>query len=188
MSILTIILIAIALAMDAFAVSIASGVTIKKMHLHHALRIAGFFGIFQAIMPVAGWSIGRFAAQSIRNWDHWIALALLVCVGVKMIHEALQTEEEKEERSDPLDLYILLTLSFATSIDAAAVGITMSFLNVTIIQPALIIGIITFLISFVGIYIGKKTGHLFGRKIEIFGGIVLIGIGIKIVIEHLYFS
>lgn len=188
MSVITIVLIAVALAMDAFAVSIASGVTIKKMHLRHAFRIAGFFGIFQAIMPVAGWSVGRFAAQFIQRWDHWVALALLLFVGVKMIYEALRNDEEKEGRSDPLNIYILLTLAFATSIDAAAVGITMSFLNVAIIQPALIIGMITFIISFAGIYIGNKSGRLFGGKIEILGGIVLIGIGIKIVIEHVFFS
>jgi manganese efflux pump family protein len=187
MSLITIILVAVALAMDAFAVSITSGVTIKKMHLRHALRISGFFGLFQAIMPVAGWSVGRLAAGYITRYDHWIAFALLLFVGVKMIHEAVTLEKDSEKRSNPLDLYILVTLAFATSIDAAAVGITMSFLNVAIAGPAIIIGVITFLISFAGIYIGKSSGKFFGNKIEIFGGIVLIGIGIKIVIEHLFF-
>jgi manganese efflux pump family protein len=188
MSFVTIALIAIALAMDAFAVSITSGVTIKKMHLHHALRIAGLFGLFQAIMPVAGWSVGRIAADFVQNFDHWIAFALLLFVGIKMIYEAAIFDKDNDRRSDPLNLYILLTLAFATSIDAAAVGITMSFLNVAIIQPALIIGVITFCISFAGIYIGNKFGDLFGKKIEIIGGLVLIGIGVKIVIEHLFFS
>jgi putative Mn2+ efflux pump MntP len=187
MSFITIALIAVALAMDTFAVSISSGVTIKKMHLHHALRIAGFFGIFQAIMPVAGWSMGRFAANFVRDYAHWIALILLLFVGIKMIHDAVHIDKDKKERST-LNLYMLFTLAFATSIDAAIVGITLSFLNVAIIQPALIIGVITFCISFAGIYIGKKTGDLFGKKIEILGGLVLIGIGLKIIIEHFFFN
>jgi manganese efflux pump family protein len=186
MSLITIFFIAIALSMDALAVSISSGVTIRKMHLRHALRIAGFFGLFQAFMPVAGWSIGRFAADLIQSYDHWVAFALLLVVGIKMIYEASILDPEKEERSDPLNIYILLTLAFATSIDAAAVGITMSFLKVEIIQPAIIIGLITFFISLAGIYIGNKSGSFFGNKIEIIGGLVLIGIGIKIVIEHVF--
>lgn len=188
MSFSTIAVLAIALAMDTFAVSVASGVTIKKLHLHHALRIAGLFGIVQAVMPVAGWSVGRFAAHFVRNYAHWVAFALLLFVGIKMIFEAYQIDDDKKGRSNPLNIYLLLTLAFATSIDAAVVGITMSFLNVAIIQPALIIGTITFCISLAGIYIGKKSGHLFENKIEIIGGIVLIGIGVKIVIDHFFFT
>jgi manganese efflux pump family protein len=188
MSLITIIFIALALSMDAFAVSISSGVTIRKMHLRHAFRIAGFFGLFQAFMPVAGWSIGRLAADFIQRYDHWVAFVLLIFIGLKMIYEASALDPEKDGRSDPLNIYILLTLAFATSIDAAAVGITMSFLKVAIILPAIIIGMITFIISFAGIYIGNKSGNFFGNKIEIIGGLVLIGIGIKILLEHLFFS
>jgi putative Mn2+ efflux pump MntP len=187
LSLITIVLIAVALAMDTFAVSITSGATIKKMHLHHALRIALIFGGFQAIMPLAGWSIGRFAETYIQTYDHWVAFALLVFIGGKMIYEASHLKEDYG-RSDPLNLYILLMLAFATSIDAAVVGITLSFINIQIVTPVLIIGAVTFLISFTGMYIGKKSGDYFGKKIEIIGGLVLISIGIKIVIEHQFLS
>jgi putative Mn2+ efflux pump MntP len=188
MSLITVVLIAIALSMDAFAVSISSGVTICKMHLRHALRIAAFFGGFQALMPVAGWSVGRLAADFITTFDHWVAFVLLSAIGGKMLWEALFDKKDDEERSDPLNIYILLTLAFATSIDAAAVGISLSFLKVDIIQPSIIIGIITFLISLAGVFIGCKFGDKFGSKVEVVGGLVLIGIGIKIVVEHMFFG
>ncbi|MBN1575643.1 MAG: manganese efflux pump [Chitinispirillaceae bacterium] len=188
MSLPTVILLALALAMDAFAVSICSGATIEKMRLRHALRIAGFFGFFQAVMPVAGWSAGRYAAELIKACDHWIAFGLLTIVGGKMIYEALVFKAENEKRADPLNLYILFTLAIATSIDAAAVGISLSLLAVGIVQPAIIIGCVTFLVSLAGTWIGCRCGVLFGEKIEIAGGIVLIGIGCKILVEHLFFN
>jgi putative Mn2+ efflux pump MntP len=187
MSLITVFFIAVALAMDAFAVSITSGVTICRMHLRHALRIAAFLGGFQALMPIIGWSLGRFAADAIMAYDHWIAFSLLAFVGGKMSWEALicgGDEDEDEVRKDPLNLYILLTLAFATSIDAAAVGISLSFLKVDIIEPSIIIGVITFFISLAGTFIGCRFGDKFGSKIEIIGGLALIGIGIKIVIDH----
>lgn len=185
MSLITVFFIAVALAMDAFAVSITSGVTICRMHLRHALRIAAFFGGFQALMPILGWSLGRFAADYIMAYDHWIAFLLLAFVGGKMSWDALMNgDDEDDVRKDPLNLYILLTLAFATSIDAAAVGISLSFLKVDIIEPSIIIGVITFLISLAGTFIGCRFGDKFGSKIEIVGGLVLIGIGIKIVIDH----
>jgi putative Mn2+ efflux pump MntP len=187
-SFITVVLIALALAMDAFAVSLSTGVTMVKMHLRHALRMAAFFGAFQAFMPIAGWSIGRFAAELIKTYDHWVAFVLLAIVGGKMIYEAIWGEEEEEKARDPLNIYILLTLAFATSIDAAAVGISLSFLNVAIIQPSLIIGVITFFVSLLGVFIGTRFGNLFGSRIEIVGGLVLIGIGVKIVIEHQFLS
>ncbi len=187
MSLLTIILLAFALAMDAFAVSISSGVTIGKMHLRHALRIAGFFGFFQAAMPIAGWSVGHFAAGPIRAFDHWVAFGLLVFVGGKMIWEAFFIEAQNKKECNPLNIYILFTLAIATSIDAAAVGVSLSLIDVNIIQPALIIGLITFFVSLAGTWIGQKCGDFFGEKVEIAGGIVLIGIGCKILVEHLFF-
>lgn len=188
MSITTIIFIALALAMDAFAVSLSTGVTMCKMHLRHALRMAAFFGAFQAIMPIAGWSIGRFAAELIQSYDHWVAFVLLAIVGIKMIYEAVWGDKDNEtDKKDPHNVYILLTLAFATSIDAAAVGISLSFLQVAIIQPSIIIGVITFFISLIGTAIGCKAGDIFGSKIEIAGGLVLIGIGTKILIQHLFF-
>jgi len=186
MSLATIILLALALAMDAFAVSISSGITICKMKLRHALRIAAFFGFFQAAMPIAGWCAGRMAASLIKCVDHWIAFVLLSFIGVKMIYESVAHKDEKDSKFDPLNIYILFSLAIATSIDAAAVGISMSLLSVHIIEPALIIGAVTFFVSLAGTWIGCRCGDLFGEKIEIAGGVVLIGIGTKILIEHLF--
>ncbi len=189
MSLTTVILLALALAMDAFAVSLSTGMTMCRMQLRHAFRMAAFFGGFQAIMPIAGWALGRIAASYIRAIDHWVAFVLLGLVGGKMIYEALKPDKEDEQTTkDPHNVYVLLTLSVATSIDAAAVGVTLSFLDVAIVQPAIIIGIITFGLSLVGTWFGCRMGNFFGKKIEILGGLVLIGIGVKILIEHLFFS
>jgi manganese efflux pump family protein len=191
MNLLTIITIAFALAMDAFAVSISSGATIKKMHVRQALRVALFFGVFQAVMPLLGWSLGLWAANIIQNFDHWVAFILLAVVGGKMIWESRETVSEcvDEEEKNPLNLSVLIMLSFATSIDAAAVGITLSFLQISILFPVLVIGVITFIVSFIGMYLGmyvcERGGDFFSKKIEFAGGLVLIGIGVKILIEHL---
>ncbi|MDH3976370.1 MAG: manganese efflux pump MntP family protein [Deltaproteobacteria bacterium] len=184
MDILTVLIIALGLAMDAFALSISSGLAIKKIRIGHAFRIALFFGSFQAIMPVVGWLAGLGLKGFISAIDHWIAFALLSFVGGKMIYESTFLDEEKEEK-DTLNIYILLILSIATSIDALAVGFTLSFLDVDIASPAIIIGMVTFLLSFSGVYMGGKFGHFFESKIEIAGGLILIGIGIKILVQHL---
>ena len=183
MDTLTIIVIALGLAMDAFAVSITSGIAIKRLRIGNALVIAFFFGAFQAIMPVIGWFAGLGMRDLISAIDHWIAFILLLIVGCKMIYEATVMDEEKDER-DPLNLYVLLVLSVATSIDALAVGLSLSFINVAIVAPAVIIGVITFLLSFLGVYIGDRFGHFFESRIEILGGLILIGIGTRILIEH----
>ena len=153
-------LIAVGLSMDAFAVSVSSGVAIKSMHIKYAIRIGLFFGIFQAIMPVIGWSAGRLAAGYIKRFDHWIAFGLLAFIGGKMIYEAFQMNEDSEEK-DPHNIYILFTLAIATSIDALAVGVSFSFLDIEIITPVTIIGIITFIFSFAGTYIGNRMGSSF---------------------------
>ena len=178
-----IVLIAIALAADSFAVSISSGAIIAKMRLRHAMRIALFFSFFQGLMPWIGWSIGGIASDSFQDVDHWIAFFLLCLIGGKMIYES-QNSDEEEER-DPLNFYILCTMAIATSIDALAVGVTFSFLDISIVTPVLIIGLITFIFSFAGAYIGKIFGHFFEDKVELIGGFLLIGIGCKILIEHL---
>jgi len=184
----TVVLIALALAMDAFAVSLSTGCTMRTMHLRHALRMAAFFGLFQAMMPIAGWSAGRFAAALIQSYDHWVAFVLLGFVGGKMIYEAIWGgKNDTNDAQDPHNVYILLTLAVATSIDAAAVGVSLSFLQVEIVMPALIIGAITFFVSLLGTAIGCRAGNLFGSKVEIVGGLVLIGIGVKILVEHLFF-
>ena len=185
MDMLNILFIAFGLAMDAFAVSITSGLTIKNLKIKHAFRIALFFGLFQAIMPLIGWLSGLTIKDFVMSIDHWVAFILLSFIGCKMIYESTKIESENI-KTNPLNLYTLLMLSIATSIDALAVGISFAFLLVSIITPVVIIGVVTFILSFVGVFIGNLKGHLFEGKIEIIGGIILIGIGIKILIEHLF--
>ena len=170
--------------MDAFAVSITSGLTIKSLKINNALKIAIFFGLFQAIMPLIGWLAGLSFRDFISDVDHWMAFGLLSVIGCKMIYESSKMELNKK-KINPLNIYVLLVLSVATSIDALAVGLSLSFLKVSIVLPAVIIGIVTFLLSIIGVYFGNRFGHYFERKIEIFGGLILICIGIKILIEHL---
>ena len=176
-------LIAIGLAADSFAVSVSSGAIIAKMRLRHAIRIALFFSFFQGLMPWIGWKIGGLASVSFQAVDHWLAFAILSFIGGKMVYESRNSAEEEE--SDPLNLYILFTLAIATSIDALAVGVTFSFLDISIATPILIISFVTFFFSFTGTYIGQFFGHIFEDKIEFIGGLILIGIGCKILIEHL---
>ena len=184
MSILTIIFIAFGLAMDAFAVSITSGITIKGLKFNNALKIAIFFGAFQAIMPLIGWLAGLGLRDFISGIDHWIAFGLLSVIGFKMIFESVKIKSNKKE-TNPLNVYTLLILSIATSIDALAIGVSFAFIKIFIVTPAIIIGIVTFLLSFLGIFIGNRFGHFFENKIEIAGGIILIVIGTKILLEHL---
>ena len=184
MDIISIVIIAVGLAMDAFAVSITSGITIKRLHINHALKIALFFGLFQAFMPIIGWLAGLSLRDYISAIDHWIAFGLLSFIGCKMIYESITVQSSKKE-INPLNVYVLLVLSIATSIDALAVGISFAFLKVSIVTPVIIIGTVTFLLSYLGVYIGDRIGHFFENKIEIAGGILLIGIGIKILVEGL---
>ena len=179
-----IIIIAIGLAADAFAVSVSSGAIIEKLHLRHAMRIAVFFGFFQGLMPWIGWKAGNLASDLIRSIDHWLAFGILCFIGGKMIYESRKLEEEIERTINPLNIYVLFTLAIATSIDALAVGLTFSFLNVSIVEPVIVIGVVTFIFSLAGTYIGEFFGHIFEDKIELAGGIILIGIGTKILIEH----
>ncbi len=184
MNIVTIIMIAIGLAMDCFAVSITRGATIKTLKINNALKIGLFFGLFQAIMPLIGWLAGLGLKEFISDIDHWIAFGLLSFIGCKMIYESFKMDT-KEKEGDPLNITVLVMLSVATSIDALAVGVTFAFLRVFITSALLIIGVVTFLFSFTGSYIGHKLGHFFENRIEIIGGLILIGIGTKILIGHL---
>jgi len=165
-------------------VSITSGITIKHLKINNALKIAVFFGLFQAIMPLVGWLAGLSLKDFISEIDHWIAFGLLSFIGCKMIYESI-TVQSNEKHFDPLNVYVLLMLSVATSIDALAVGVSFAFLKVSIVTPVIIIGTITFLLSYLGVYIGDRIGHFFENKIEIAGGLLLIGIGLKILIESL---
>ena len=181
---LSIIVIAFALSLDAFAVSVSSGFCIKQLHIRHALKISLSFGLFQAIMPIIGWLAGFRLKQFIEGVDHWIAFSLLFIIGCKMIWESRRFPENEEKCKD-IGNSQLFILSIATSLDALAVGITLPFLNISIVTAPLIIGMITFVLCFVGIYLGNRFGHLFEKKIEAAGGIVLILIGVKILLEGL---
>lgn len=179
-----IVLIAVGLAADSFAVSVSSGAIIEKLRLRHAMRIALFLGFFQGLMPWIGWKAGILASSVIRSFDHWLAFAILCFIGGKMIYESRRLKEDVEVASNPLHLYVLFCLAIATSIDALAVGVTFSFLDIAIMEPVIIIGVVTFVFSLAGTYIGEYFGHIFEDKIEMAGGLILIAIGCKILIEH----
>jgi len=183
MHMMAILLIAFGLAMDAFAVSIANGITIKHQRINNALKIGLFFGSFQAMMPLIGWLAGLRLTDFISGFDHWVAFGLLSLIGGKMIYESTKIGDNKEIRS--LNLFALFLLSIATSIDALAVGLSFAFLKISIATPIVVIGIVTFILSFLGVLVGNKLGHFFENKMEFLGGLILIGIGIKILIEHL---
>lgn len=187
MEYVSIIVIAIGLAMDAFAVSVASGAAYKQLHVKHAFRMAAFFGGFQAFMPLIGALAGLSIKAYIQEIDHWIAFIILSIIGGKMIYESFKIAET-ERNFNPSNMLVLLSLSVATSIDALVVGITLSLVISDIVAAVIIIGLITFLLSYLGVYIGKRFGHFFENKIEAIGGIVLIALGIKILLEHLFFN
>jgi putative Mn2+ efflux pump MntP len=178
--------IAVALAMDAFAVSIATGVSLKDVSFRQTFRMSWHFGLFQAMMPVIGWSAGLSIRAYIERYDHWVAFLLLVFVGINMIRGAFQHDKGEEQKKDPTKGVTLVILSVATSIDALAVGLSISILNVSIWTPALIIGIVAGIFSIVGLQIGKRIGSAtrLSRYADSIGGIVLLGIGFKILHEH----
>lgn len=183
MDLVTIIVIAVGLAMDAFAVSIVSGSVYQQLHVRHALRMAVFFGGFQAFMPLVGSLAGMSVKDYITDYDHWVAFGLLAAVGGKMIYESFKIESA-EKNLDPSNVLVLLILALATSIDALAIGITLSLIVSSIAVAVIIIGLVTFVLSYLGVFIGKRFGHFFENKIEALGGIILIGLGIKILFEH----
>lgn len=166
--------------MDAFAVSISCGM----FPLKDALKAPIYFGMFQAFMPLIGWSAGVILRDFISCIDHWIAFGLLILIGCKMIYEAIN-HKPTERNFNSLNIHVLLMLSVATSIDALAVGISFAFLKTSILVPAILIGVITFILSLIGIFIGNRLGHFFENKIKVVGGLVLVSIGVKILLEHL---
>lgn len=180
----TTVFLSIGLAADAFAVAVSSGLAIKHMKVNKALKIALFFGGFQALMPLIGWFVGLSFSSLIAPIDHWIAFGLLSFIGGRMIYESLQSEECKK-KFNPLDTGTLITLSVATSIDALAVGIGLAVLKDSIAPAVTAIGFITFFLAFAGVFIGHKCGNLFGNKIELLGGGILIAIGSNILWSHL---
>ena len=188
MSIFELFLIAVGLSMDAFAVAICKGLSMRKMNYRHAAVIALFFGGFQALMPLIGWVLGKQFERYITSVDHWIAFILLAIIGMNMIREALGKDDEEEEKGcqgDRLDLKELLMIVIATSIDALAVGVTFAFLQVSIVPAVSLIGITTFVLSLIGVSLGRVFGAKFKSKAEFLGGAILILIGVKILLEHL---
>ena len=177
-------LIAVSLALDAFAVSVSSGISIPGFGVKQAARMGLWFGAFQFMMPVAGWLLGSSVSQYIETVDHWVAFALLAVIGGRMAWGSLRGGEEDEAPAD-LSARRLCLLAIATSIDALAVGVSMAFMNVPVLASAVVIGMVAFVLSLVGGLVGKRLGGLFQRRAELVGGLVLIAIGVKILIEHL---
>ena len=181
-------LLGVGLSMDAFAVSVCKGLGMRKLDKKQALIIGLYFGGFQALMPLIGWLLGSQFQQYITSIDHWIAFILLGFIGGKMMVGAVRewNEEETVEVMDaPIDHKNMFVLAVATSIDALAVGITFAFLNVSIMEACLIIGCTTFVLSVIGVVVGNFFGTRYKRKAEIAGGVILILIGLKILLEHL---
>ena len=183
MNLIEIIVIGIGLAMDAFAVSVCKGLSMKKIDWKKAIIIALYFGIFQAIMPVIGYLLGTAFSGFVESVDHWIAFVLLAVIGGNMIKES--TDDEIEKRTDNVDVKTMTLLALATSIDALTVGVTFAFFKTNLLLAIFIIGIITFVLSIIGVIVGNKFGDKFQNKAELAGGIILIIIGLKILLEHL---
>ena len=184
MDLITIVGLAIALAMDAFAVALGTALTLQSMTRRHLFRLSWHFGLFQALMPIIGWLAGRTIQKWIVSVDHWIAFGLLGFVGGRMLWEAFHPET-KTQSGDPTRGWSLIVLSVATSIDALAVGLTLAMLDVSIWLPSLVIGLVAGVLTVVGMLLGRRLSGHWGSRVEIFGGLVLIGIGIRVLVEHL---
>ena len=179
---------AVALAMDALAVSVCKGMTIKKLTLEHTLKCGIYFGGFQMLMPIAGFFIGKTFANVINSFDHWVVFGILTALGLHMIigviREEKKEEKEKEHTSD-FSHKTMIVLAVATSIDALAIGVSLSVMNAGIWVNAGVIGAVTFAITATGVYVGHRFGNKLGSKAELIGGVILIGVGLRVLIEHL---
>ncbi len=184
MEIVTVLFLAIGLSIDSFAVSVCSGLNLPHIRFFQAAKIAVFLAVFQAFMPLIGWLVGNSIKSIIEPVDHWIAFGLLSLIGGKMIIESFISTEAREIKN-PLHIKVIILLSLATSIDALAVGFSFATMLEKIILPIFIIGVVTFMASMLGILLGKKTGPTVNRYAEILGGLILIGIGSKILFEHI---
>jgi manganese efflux pump family protein len=183
MDIITVLLIAIGLAMDAFAVSIAKGMAINRNRHRTALTLGIFFGGFQMLMPAIGWFVGATFEEVIAGVDHWIAFGLLAFIGLKMIYDS--TKKDGDNQEETLKLHSVLTLAVATSIDALMIGLSFAFLSSSIVEPILLIGLVTFLLSVTGFFFGCGLGKVFGNRMKLVGGLILIAIGLRILLDHL---
>lgn len=184
MNLIELIILSIGLAMDAFSVAICKGLAMKKMNWKHAIIIGLYFGGFQALMPAIGFLLGVGFEDKITSIDHWIAFTLLAIIGGKMILESIKKENDASYNSS-IGVKVMLILAIATSIDALAVGITFAFLKTNIVLAIILIGIITFAISVLGVKIGNIFGDKYEKKAELVGGVILVFIGLKILLEHL---
>ena len=185
MEFLSILLIALGLAADCFAVALSGSISMRTVSLLQVLRASLAFGIFQGLMPVLGWVAGQTGVELIEGYDHWVAFILLALVGSRMVWESLHSRDGRSKNTDITKGFLLLTLSVATSIDALAVGLTFAFMKISIAVASSTIGVVAFVATVIGFLLGRKAGHLIGRRAEAIGGMVLIGIGIKILIEHI---
>lgn len=185
MNFFEVLLIALSMAMDAFAVCLGAGTQKETTHGRATFRLAFHFGFFQFVMPVIGWFGGATLVRYIANYDHWVAFGLLAFVGVRMIRSGFDPGEAPA-RHDPSRGWNLVLLAFATSIDALAVGFSLGLVGVLIWYPAVVIGVVTGLVSWLGLFLGNRLGAKFGKRMEIVGGIVLILIGLRILISHLF--
>ncbi len=184
MSFWTLILISLGVSADAFAVALGKGLQLRRLRLRDAVLIAATFGIFQAAMPVIGWLLGTSLRSYITEIDHWIAFGLLAVIGGKMIWEALRAHPDERPDDEPIAVRELLVLGVATSIDALAVGISFAFLEVSIVAAVIAIGVITFAVSLVGVFLGHRAGIRFRGPAEVVGGLILILIGLRILLDH----
>lgn len=184
MNFVTILGIAFGLAMDAFAVAIAVGSRLKRPSIRQFFRLSFHFGLFQFLMPIIGWLGGSQIARLVQSWDHWLAFGLLAVIGSKMIYESFGKHDPDFKLADPTRRWSLIVLSVATSIDALAVGLSIAMLEVRIIRASIIIGIVAAAMTSVGMLFGGRLGARFGKAMEFCGGLILIGIGIKILLAH----
>jgi len=188
MDALSLVAVAVALAMDAFAVSLAAGAILHPLTFRPCFRLAFHFGLFQAVMPVIGWLAGRTVHAFVAAWSHWIAFVLLACIGGRMVCEALKGGEKGMRATDPSRGLTMVGLAVATSIDALAVGLTLGMLDVTIWIPSLVIGLAASAFTILGLLLGAQAGRRWGRWVEAAGGIILVGIGLKILLFALFFE
>ena len=186
MDLLSLFAIALALAMDAFAVALGAGLHLPRLTGRHLFRLGFHFGLFQALMQIVGWLAGLTVQRWIVAFDHWIAFGLLAYVGGKMLWEALHKKDDEAGTSDPTRGWSLVVLSVATSIDALAVGLTLALLNISVWYPALVIGLVAGVMTMAGMLLGRRLGRAWGPRVEILGGLILLGIGFKILFEHLF--
>lgn len=185
MDLLSILLIAVGLSPDCFAVALSSSIAIQRFSYFQLLRISFAFGFFQFLMPILGWLAGQTIIEIIAQYDHWVALVLLTAVGARMIWEATRSGDSRTQSTDVTKGVVLLTLSVATSIDALAVGLSFAFLEIDIMAASITIGIVTFLITGIGFLLGRKVGSVIGKRAKLVGGVILIGIGLRIVLTHI---